>query len=109
METLELPYPPPQLSPNKRLHWAQIHKIKKKYRSDCALLARQAKGGIKFRMTFHPPCKRRRDRDNIIASCKALQDGLADAWGIDDSQFEITYAPLGEPVKHGKVVIEILA
>lgn len=61
----------------------------------------------KFKVTFHPPDKRKRDRDNIIASFKAGQDGLADAWGIDDNEFEITYA-LGEPRKGGAVIVEAI-
>ena len=60
-----------------------------------------------FKFTFHPPDKRKRDVDNVIASLKALIDGLADAWGIDDSEFLITYPrKFAEPVKGGKIIIE---
>ena len=106
---ITLPYPPAKLNPNRRLHWAQKSKIAKKYRSDCGFIASQFPKAMAFKITFHPPCRRKRDRDNVIAAFKAGQDGLADAWGVDDSQFEITYAPLGEVVKGGAVIIEQLS
>jgi crossover junction endodeoxyribonuclease RusA len=57
-------------------------------------------------MTFCPPDKRRRDRDNLIASMKAATDGIADALGTDDSKFIVTYA-MGSPVKGGSVEVTI--
>lgn len=105
----ELPFPPSILNPNRKAHWAVKAKAFKRYKSDCYFLATQHKPAYKFKITFHPPDKRRRDRDNIIGAFKAGQDGLALAWGIDDSLFEITYKPLGEPVKHGKIIIEIIS
>lgn len=103
---LELPFPPSKLNPNRKTHWFEKGNIARKYRRDCGWLAKTHPPLKKFTITFHPPDKRKRDRDNYIAAFKAGQDGLADAWGIDDSQFEITYAPLGEPIKGGKVVVE---
>lgn len=103
---IELPYPPSVLNPNKRTHWAPRNRAFQKYKTDCFFIAKQHPKQRVLKITFHPPDKRRRDRDNIIASFKAGQDGLAEAWRIDDSEFEITYAPIAEPVKHGKVVIE---
>ena len=55
-------------------------------------------------VTFHPPDARRRDLDNAVAAFKAGQDGLADAWGVDDSAFHFHYA-FGASVKHGTVVV----
>jgi crossover junction endodeoxyribonuclease RusA len=57
-------------------------------------------------ITFHPPDARRRDRDNMIASCKALMDGLSDALGVDDAYFIPTYA-VGNIVTGGAVVIDL--
>jgi crossover junction endodeoxyribonuclease RusA len=57
-------------------------------------------------VTFQPPDKRRRDRDNLQASLKAHFDGIADALGVNDSLFVPTYA-IGEPVKGGAVRVEI--
>ena len=58
------------------------------------------------KITFQPPDRRKRDRDNMIAAFKAGQDGLADALGIDDAILVPTY-DTGEPVKGGRVDIEL--
>lgn len=57
-------------------------------------------------LTFIPKDNRRRDLDNLIASCKSLLDGISDAMGIDDSKFELT-AKMGEPQKNPHVIVEI--
>jgi len=44
--------------------------------------------------------------DNAIAAFKGGADGLADAWGIDDRHFIVTYK-WAEPVKGGRVVVEL--
>ena len=109
--TLELLWPPKELNPNHKVHWSKRAAAVKAYRLDCYWCAKANRPSNKrkgflldFKVTFHPPDKRKRDRDNMIAAFKAGQDGMADAWGIDDSEFIITYA-VGEPVKHGKVVV----
>lgn len=113
---LVLPWPPKHLSPNARLHWAQRRAATKRYRSDCYFAAK-ASGArvleaetVAMTIAFCPPDRRRRDRDNAIASFKAGQDALADVLGVDDSRFAVTYAPgWGEPVKGGAVVVEVAA
>ncbi|MAI17121.1 MAG: hypothetical protein CBC71_06175 [Rhodobacteraceae bacterium TMED111] len=105
---IELPYPPKELNPNKRLHWADKNKHKKAYFNSCYLLALGKQEGMKFSIEFCPPCNRKRDRDNIIASFKAGQDALAKAWGVDDANFEIIYKPIGKPVKDGCVKINFI-
>jgi len=57
-------------------------------------------------ITFHPPDKRKRDMDNMIAAFKAGQDGVADAIGVDDSKWVSSYR-IGQPVKGGLVIVEI--
>jgi len=109
-----IPYPPAKLSPNVRQHWAAKAKLVKAYRFRCGWEAKATQGGpfdpdatLPVRITFHPPDKRRRDRDNMIAAFKGGQDGIADAIGVDDSKWEPTYA-VGEPCKpSGKVIVEI--
>jgi crossover junction endodeoxyribonuclease RusA len=66
-----------------------------------------SEGPIGLRMTFHPPDKHARDRDNMIASAKAMQDGLADALRVDDARFEIEYR-FAEPRKPGAIIVEVL-
>lgn len=55
---------------------------------------------------FHPPDKRRRDMDNLIAATKALRDGLMDALMVDDSRFVVTYE-MGEMFAGGAVVVDL--
>lgn len=110
--TIKLPWPPQELSPNARVHWATKARVAKKYRADCAVLVRLARKlpppiPVPILVTFYPPSRRKMDRDNLIASFKSAQDGIADAIGIDDSNFLVTYAPMGEPVKGGVVAVRI--
>lgn len=97
---LELPWPPKELSPNARVHWAKKTRITKAYRTTCAIVgfAHSLRAAITnpvddipLHMDFYPIDKRRRDLDNLIASMKAAQDGLADSMSIDDALFITTY------------------
>jgi len=106
-----LPFPPTILNPNVRSHWAAKAKAKKKYRCDCYYLAYGIKpefmeGMIFLKIIFHPPDRRKRDKDNIIAAFKAGQDGIADAWRVDDYRFSTSY-DIGDVVKYGGVTVEI--
>ena len=111
MMKLDLPFPPSILNPNSRSHWRAFSKAKKKYRQDCQWLSQHlrpkiGKVMVYLEITFHPPDKRKRDKDNMIAAFKAGQDGMADAWRVDDNLFSASYH-IGEPVKHGSVSIVI--
>lgn len=64
-------------------------------------------GRVCLAVTFYPPVTRERDRDNLIASFKAHQDGIADALGIDDRNFDVTYT-VEAPAKPGRVEVTIL-
>lgn len=107
---IELPYPPAALNPNKRMHWAKKSRAAKRYRADCHYLTpANIPMGLEFRLLFHPPDRRVRDLDNAIAAFKPGQDGMADAWGVDDADFRVHYPrQFSEPVKHGMVVVETL-
>jgi len=112
---IELPFPPPSLFPNKKhvLHWATIHKEKKKYKDLCKwmLLGKKPElpesGPIYMTITMHPPDKRKRDKDGVIGACKYLQDSLADMWQVDDNRFDPQYH-WGEICKGGKIVVSIV-
>ena len=105
-------WPPRELSPNARVHWATKAKAAKKYKQDCGWICK----AIRFRprkehtadlvIQFCPPDNRRRDVDNMLSSCKALFDAVSESLGIDDSEFtyEISKA---EPVKNGAVKVVI--
>lgn len=105
---ITLPWPPKELSPNSRVHWAKHARAFKAYRLECwAVFARERaklRGRSSFVFTFHPPSRRRTDADNAFAACKASIDALAQITGIDDSEFQFTIAK-GEPRKGGAVII----
>lgn len=96
-ERLSLPWPPKELSPNYSGHWAPQASAKKKYRFAVRVLATQAKwpipeaGDVRLEVEFFPPDNRPRDRDNMIAAFKAGQDGLADAWKVNDRRIVCEY------------------
>ena len=106
---IELDFPPARLNPNNRYRCHHAHaRVVKKYRHECKLLTQQQcpayAGPYDLLVTFHPPIKRHRDKDNLIAAFKAGQDGIADAWDVDDSLFNFEYV-IGEEVKNGKTTI----
>jgi crossover junction endodeoxyribonuclease RusA len=105
---IQLPFPPPALSPNARGHWAKKARAFKTYKFQCYMLLSQFRdtlaGRDTFSVTFHPPTAHRFDADNLVSRFKAGQDALAEIAGVDDSQFVMTYRK-GEPVKGGAVVI----
>jgi crossover junction endodeoxyribonuclease RusA len=108
-----LPWPDKRLSPNARVHWSTLAGAKKKAKEVayyCALGSGVRKippASLKVRYTFCPPDNRRRDVDNLIASMKAANDGIALAIGVDDSKWQIEIAPLGDVHPTGQVKIEI--
>jgi len=118
---LLLPYPPRQLNPNRKQHWAQKAKHAKSYRKTCMAMTRAAlmqerfelpggnipKGSVKLDIDFYPPDRRNRDDDNAMASFKAGRDGIAQALRCDDSIFRASPFLHSEPHPGGKVVVTI--
>jgi crossover junction endodeoxyribonuclease RusA len=119
MTRIELPWPNAALSPNARGHWAKMARFKKGARelahwtaleagARYAVLCPFAPEAPTITVTFCPPDKRRRDLDNAIASFKSAQDGIADALGIDDSRWAVSYA-WGDVVPGGRVIVSLNA
>ena len=108
---LELPWPPKELSPNARLHWAKLAKAKKAYRAECAYLAiaqgihKVEADKLHLSLTFFAPTRRAYDLDNALARMKAGLDGLADVLGVDDSKWSLSIAR-GDKTG-GSVVVEV--
>lgn len=116
--TITLPWPVPELSPNyhgpMRPKWAAQQAAK----SDGYLSTLEglqlaeadrydyAGGALTVAVTFHPPNKRKRDRDNAQASLKHQFDGVAQALGVNDAVFEPSYK-WGEVRRGGAVVLVI--
>lgn len=97
--TITLPLPSRFLSPNGRAHVYTKAKWTKKARehayltTKAALRGRQAPDFRLYTVAFSFATRRRRDDDNLIASCKAYRDGIADALGIDDHRLFLAAPP----------------
>jgi crossover junction endodeoxyribonuclease RusA len=98
--TFTLPLPPRSLSPNARQHYMAKARDTKEYRT------RAKVEGWKIPASNRPgwteaiattvvfaPNRRRRDRDNLLASLKSAFDGLVDA-GILADDAGLHHAPL---------------
>jgi crossover junction endodeoxyribonuclease RusA len=108
-----LPWPDRRLSPNARVHWSSLARAKKQAKRDAyytmleAGIGRIEAESISIKYSFFPPDRRARDADNMLSSCKAYQDGIAAAIGVDDSKFQITIAPRGPIERSGMVKVEL--
>ena len=119
MIEIVLGWPPSDLSPNKRLHWAKLAAAKKEYRKNCLSASREQLKKYRgvyeniperlvLEMTFIPPDKRSYDRDNLVARMKAGIDGLADALRINDKRFNTVISTMDQDRYGGFVQIRIL-
>lgn len=112
-QTITLPWPPKDLSPNARVHHQVLARVKKDYKHACGWQAKaqglkpSAIDALHLNITFYPPCKRRRDLDNMLASIKSGLDGIADVLGVDDSKWSLTIRK-AETIG-GFVRVEVLA
>lgn len=115
MQTAELflPWPDKRLSPNARVHWSTLAKAKKAAKREAYYAALEAgvrdikADSLLVRFSFYPPDRRARDVDNMLASMKAANDGIAQAVGIDDSAWTISISPRGPIEKNGMVKVEL--
>lgn len=112
MIELTLPWPPKELSPNARLHWAKLAKAKKAYREACAWTAMGqglrtvATRKLHLSLVFYPPTRRAYDLDNALARMKAGLDGLADVMQLDDKHWSLSIAKAEDIGGFVKVKIE---
>lgn len=110
---IELPWPHRDLSPNARVHFRAKAAATKAYREQAYWLTKASdliapdEGNIALRIDFHPPDKRRRDLDNMLASIKGGIDGIADGLGVNDQRFGF-WLSREAPVKGGRVVVSIM-
>ena len=114
-----LGWPPTDLSPNARKHWAVVARAKKQYRKDCYSVSKEQLKKYKketeniperlvLEMTFIPPDRRSYDRDNLVARMKSGIDGLADALKINDKRFNTVISTMDQDYLGGFVRIRIL-
>ena len=114
MLKLTFPYPPSELNPNKRLHWAQKVKLKNQQKDlGFALASRYADEfldakSVALSFVFYADSKRGYDLDNALASCKSLLDGIAQGININDKKFRPITIDRGKPDKnHPRVEITL--
>lgn len=112
MSTITFGWPSKDLSPNSRGHWSKKARAAKAYRADCFYLTKEAgivapvDGPIRLIVEFVPPDRRPRDLDNMLSSCKALFDGMAEALKVNDKRFTMTIS-VSEQVG-GMVKVQVL-
>ena len=109
--------PPRELSPNARLHWARLRAARAKAKDELtALLIEQGCRQdplwekARLRLTFISADKRRRDLDNLIASCKAWIDALTGTNGVivDDTHDRLTIEATYKLGDTEQTIIEII-
>lgn len=112
MITITLPWPPPKLNPNARVHWSKRAKATKRYKLDSGWACKAAGARplpitrAAIAVTFHPPDAQRRDLDNMLAAIKAGLDAVSAAIGVDDSHFHLTLSR-GAPRAGGEVIVHV--
>lgn len=106
-----LPYPPKQLNPNQKMHWAAKAKVASRYKEACKILTRTALGAMRFdkmpkmAVEFYPPDYRIRDDDNAIAAFKSGRDGVAEAMGVDDRHWKAKPEFCQPHPPHGSIIV----
>lgn len=88
-------------------------KARAEFRLDCFYIAKNnqpelLKNNIHLDLVFHPPSRRKYDLDNALASLKSGLDGVAEAWGVNDSRFRPITIDVGEPIKGGMVRLRVM-
>ena len=109
-----LPWPPTGMSPNgSHGHWSAKSKSAKCYKDACAWILR-SKGitrvdghSADLTLTFCPPSLRKYDLDNALARAKQGLDAIAEAIGIDDSQWRSITLERGEKCRDGAIIVII--
>jgi crossover junction endodeoxyribonuclease RusA len=110
----DLEWPDQDASPNARLHFMKKHRVLKKIRSNTCIyvtyVLREANaqlpdGIVTLKVLFRPSARSRSDKDNLIATFKAYQDGIADALGIDDRKFDSDFQMAQRQGLRGSVVV----
>lgn len=107
---LHFPWPPKELSPNARIHWAKKARAFKSYKDACCWLnkgRRGIKGTSRFKVTFVPPDKRKYDLDGLISRIKPGIDALSVLTGVDDYNFELAFSR-ADPIFPGRVLVEVI-
>jgi crossover junction endodeoxyribonuclease RusA len=111
--TFTLPFPPKELAPNARLHWAQKEEKRKAQKEAGHYLAYPFRGKlgqeyVSLSLLFVPADRRCFDLDGLLSRSKYALDGVATGLGINDKQFRPITLDIGEPdAKNPRVDVTI--
>ena len=117
MITVEMPWPPSELRPNRERtrHWRANASTAASYKAICSIALRQQgldpslsdSVPVALTIRFCPPTRRKYDRDGSLSAFKAGLDALAAHLGMDDNDFEPVTICRGAVVKGGAVQVTI--
>ena len=110
-----LPWPPAAMSPNAsgQGKWRTKNNAAATYKRTCWAICLERKvrkieaATVEATIIFCPPSARRYDLDNALASIKQGLDAIAEAIGVDDSQWRSITLERGERCKNGGVIVHI--
>jgi len=96
MIKLVLPIPDKTLNPNVIKHYHQKAKVKANAKTASFWIVKQqvtshdltAEDRLSVSYIYYRADKRLVDLDNVVASCKSLQDGVFQALGLNDNQID---------------------
>ena len=112
MITIYLDWPARELSPNARVHFRARAEFVKLHRILARLATLQYQGWTSQRIymaiVFHPPDRLHRDMDNAYSMCKAYQDGIFDALGMNDSRIKAVELRWGDVRPGGMVQVTLM-
>lgn len=111
---IELSWPAKELGPNARAHFMTKYRYAKAAKIEAGWATKLvrpfdwgADGPFDIHICAYPPVQRNRDTDNLIASLKSHLDGIAEALGVNDSQFNAPTVEWADITRLGKVVVTI--
>ena len=118
--SIDLPWPSRVLSPNarpNRYYKAQVFK-QTRLGVKAITLDRMRSEGIKsiepkgdgllnIQLVLTPPINRQRDEDNMVANCKAVFDGIAEAVKVNDHFFHLREQVWNKAKSPGKLQVII--
>lgn len=116
MIAINLPWPSRSLHPNARPHYMAKAKAAKAARQTAHKTVWEAgiratdpdlPERLKVTAIFFPPNNHAHDLDGCLSAMKSAFDGIADAFGIDDSKWVFGAPRKEEVVKGGLVRVEI--
>ena len=113
--SVTLPWPPEATSPNAsgQGKWRRKSEAASSYKRTCwalckaAGLSRMDADAVDVSVIFQPPSARRYDLDNQLARVKQGLDAVADAIGVDDSQWASMTLERGDKTPGGAVVVHV--